>query len=372
MNSTHQDTPKNCLERRYTDLENSRLRSSLVSAFAKEIEESLLPVGNSLRAALVSKTSAPPGRQRRPNARTRPTSCSSRHAFERTPRIRSDAHHDEPAQERTSTTHARAAPQTSPRSTFTTYAHDSTPAAPPTSRHADFFLKSLDPTLFPGLSSSIKAHSGFADEQAKTAANILAAVNTALAAHSATEVTMVGHGLGGKQTFADHASIGGTVTHINNKFVTSDIAITAVSENLETGQFCFARAIFDGMIRIAILGVPERSRAQTLPTGIFARIFMLTSIVGVCTVVYMLEDLLRGRIPSPFFQDSGAWDSCPGEDNNSPLCSAGDVPNILEGDERDHDGSHHNIHHGVAWTFHNSHGVCELDIPAPRFHRPTQ
>ena len=32
---------------------------------------------------------------------------------------------------------------------------------------ADTLLESLDPTLFPGISSSIKAHSGFANEQAK-------------------------------------------------------------------------------------------------------------------------------------------------------------------------------------------------------------
>ena len=32
---------------------------------------------------------------------------------------------------------------------------------------ADIFLESLDTTLFPGVSSSIKAHSGFANEQAK-------------------------------------------------------------------------------------------------------------------------------------------------------------------------------------------------------------
>ena len=31
----------------------------------------------------------------------------------------------------------------------------------------DAFLESLNPTLFPGISSSIKAHSGFANEQAK-------------------------------------------------------------------------------------------------------------------------------------------------------------------------------------------------------------
>jgi hypothetical protein len=32
---------------------------------------------------------------------------------------------------------------------------------------ADAFLESLDATLFPGISSSIEAHSGFANEQAK-------------------------------------------------------------------------------------------------------------------------------------------------------------------------------------------------------------
>lgn len=32
---------------------------------------------------------------------------------------------------------------------------------------ADAILESLNPTLFPGISSSIEAHSGFAGEQAK-------------------------------------------------------------------------------------------------------------------------------------------------------------------------------------------------------------
>ena len=37
----------------------------------------------------------------------------------------------------------------------------------------DILLVSLDSTLFPGISSSIQAHSGFANEQAKYAAVIL-------------------------------------------------------------------------------------------------------------------------------------------------------------------------------------------------------
>ncbi|PPQ80915.1 hypothetical protein CVT25_014335 [Psilocybe cyanescens] len=55
---------------------------------------------------------------------------------------------------------------------------------------ADAFLESLDSTLFPGVSSSVKAHSGFANEQAKTATKILAAVQSTIAAHKAKKVTV--------------------------------------------------------------------------------------------------------------------------------------------------------------------------------------
>ncbi|KAJ7708834.1 lipase [Mycena rosella] len=177
---------------------------------------------------------------------------------------------------------------------------------------SDFFLESLDPTLFPGLSSSIEAHSGFADEQAKTAPQILAAVQTALSTFGVSQVTIVGHSLGaaiglldsvylplhitgvtfktilyglprvGNQAFADHASIGNIVTHINNK---EDPV-----------------PILPGMF----LGFHH-------PTG------------------------------EVHIQDSGAWDSCPGEDNPSDLCTTGDVSNIFEGDESDHDGPYDGV-----------------------------
>jgi len=177
---------------------------------------------------------------------------------------------------------------------------------------SDFFLGSLDATLFPGLSSSIEVHSGFASEQAKTAPQILAAVQTALSQFGVKKVTMVGHSLGaalslidsvylplhitgvtfstivyglprvGNQAFADHASIGNTVTHINNK------------EDLVP--------ILPGMF----LGFHH-------PTG------------------------------EIHIQDSGAWDVCPGQDNESDLCTTGDVGNIFEGDESDHDGPYLNV-----------------------------
>ncbi|KAJ7780283.1 lipase [Mycena maculata] len=177
---------------------------------------------------------------------------------------------------------------------------------------ADFALGPLDSTLFPGLSSSIEAHSGFAAEQAKTATDVLAAVQTTISQFGATKVTIVGHSLGaaiglldsvylplhlsgvtfqsilyglprvGNLAFADYASTSNTVTHINNK------------EDLVP--------ILPGMF----LGFHH-------PTG------------------------------EVHINDSGAWNACPGMDNPSTLCSTGDVPTIFEGDESDHDGPYNGV-----------------------------
>lgn len=68
---------------------------------------------------------------------------------------------------------------------------------------ADFFLESLDTTLFPGLSSSIEAHNGFASEQAQTATTILSAVQKGMSKFGATKVTMVGHSLGAALALLD-------------------------------------------------------------------------------------------------------------------------------------------------------------------------
>ncbi|KAJ7102986.1 lipase [Mycena crocata] len=178
---------------------------------------------------------------------------------------------------------------------------------------ANFVLDRLDATLFPGVSSSVEAHSGFADEHAKTATQILAAVQKALATFpTVKKVTLVGHSLAGalslldsvylplhitgvtfrsvlyglprvgNQAFADLASVGSTVTHINNK------------EDL-----------------VPIL--PGRFLGFHHPTG------------------------------EVHIQDSGAWDACPGQDNTSDLCTTGDVGNILEGDPDDHSGPYDGV-----------------------------
>lgn len=80
--------------------------------------------------------------------------------------------------------------------------------------------KTLDATLFPGISSSVEVHEGFANEQAKyvslrrflnyassfhhrTATLVLSAVQTAISRFGATHVTMVGHSLGAALSLID-------------------------------------------------------------------------------------------------------------------------------------------------------------------------
>ncbi|KAK7031540.1 glycoside hydrolase family 5 protein [Favolaschia claudopus] len=178
---------------------------------------------------------------------------------------------------------------------------------------ANFFLASLQflPNLFPGLSASIEVHSGFLHEHFKTATQILDAVLAGLDQFDVHKVTLVGHSLGGalalldsvflplhlpkvafqtivygmprvgNQAFADYASIGNTVTHINNK---------------------------EDFVPI----LPGRSLGFRHPTG------------------------------EIHIQDSGDWDSCPGQDNTNGLCTTGDV-SLLNGRERDHDGPYDGV-----------------------------
>ena len=45
-------------------------------------------------------------------------------------------------------------------------------------------------------------------------------------------------------------------------------------------------------------------------------------------------------------QDSGAWVACPGQDNESDLCTTGDVPTIFDGNTDDHGGPYNGVFMG--------------------------
>jgi len=181
---------------------------------------------------------------------------------------------------------------------------------------SDFFLQPLDATFFPGVSSSIEVHNGFGDEQTKTAASVLAAVQQGMSKFGATKVTIVGHSLGaalalldsvylplhlpagttfqtvvyglprvGNQAFADYVDAHQHLTHINNK-------------------------------KDPIPIVPGRFLGFVHPAG----------------EVHIMAD--------------NSWVSCPGQDNTSSECEVGDVPNIFESSPSDHTGPYDGVNMG--------------------------
>ncbi|KAF8470282.1 lipase [Russula ochroleuca] len=180
---------------------------------------------------------------------------------------------------------------------------------------ADFFLKQLDTSLFPGIPSSVEAHSGFVDEQAKTASEILFHVQNTLSTQGLSSVTVVGHSLGGALALLD-----------------------GVYLSLQLPKTVAVKVISYGMPRVG--------------NQAFAN-FVDSQLSGVVTHINNEEDpipIVPGRTlgfhhPSGeiHIQDSGVWDACPGQDNPSQLCIVGDVNNIFEGNLNDHTGPYAGI-----------------------------
>ncbi|KAK2462711.1 hypothetical protein APHAL10511_005229 [Amanita phalloides] len=180
----------------------------------------------------------------------------------------------------------------------------------------DLFLKNLDPTLFPGISSSIECHSGFADEQAKTATDVLSAVQTALSTHGAAQVVVVGHSLGA------------------------------------------AIALLDAVYLPLHLGVPVKAITYGMPrVGNQAFANYVDAHVGLTHINNMKDPvpIVPGRLlgyhhPSGeiHISENGSWESCPGQDNTNKLCIVGDVPNIFEGKTANHGGPYNGITMGCS------------------------
>jgi hypothetical protein len=183
---------------------------------------------------------------------------------------------------------------------------------------ANFFLRSLSTSLFPGISSSVKVHDGFADAQEKTAASILSAVKTTIATHSATTVTVVGH------------SLGAAISHLDTLYLRLQLPASV-------------KVQFKGY------GMPRVGNQE------FAD-YMDSRFSGLMTHVHNLRDpvpILPGRFLG-FHHDSGeihispgnVWNDCPGQDNTSKSCTVGAVPNIFDSDADDHSGPYDGVHMG--------------------------
>jgi len=181
---------------------------------------------------------------------------------------------------------------------------------------ADIVMTTLDSTLFPGLSSDIEVHSGFADAQAKAATDVLSAVQTTMSQYSASKVAIVGHSLGAAISLLDAVYL---PLHI------SDATFTFVG-----------------------YGLP-RVGNQAFADYVDAQSTSVTHINNEEDPIPILPGMFLGFVhPSGevHIEDSGEWAACPGQDNPSTQCIVGDVPYIWDGDESDHDGPYNGVEMG--------------------------
>lgn len=184
----------------------------------------------------------------------------------------------------------------------------------------DFHLESLDPTLFPGIDSSIQVHNGFADAHARAAPDVLSAVQETLSSHPGASVTMVGHSLGGALALLDSVFL---------------------PLHLPTGTGF--KTVTYGMPRVG---------NQEFANYVDAHVTSLNGGTGLTHVNNQRDvvPIVPGRFlgfvhPSGevHIQDDNSWDACPGQDNDSDLCSTGDVANVLVGKVSDHDGPYDSV-----------------------------
>ncbi|CAE6499977.1 unnamed protein product [Rhizoctonia solani] len=186
----------------------------------------------------------------------------------------------------------------------------------------DFRLDSLDTTLFPGVSSSVKTHNGsdstilalgFQEAQERGAQAKLAAVKKAISERGTSLVTLTGHSLGGAISLIDALYL---------------------SINLPSAKL---KVVTHGMPRV---GNPEFAALVDSKITDISRIVNEKDIVPIVPGRGLGFQHVSGEkhIISP-----GNWVTCAGRDNTDAKCTIGTVSNVLAGDLNDHGGPYEGI-----------------------------
>ncbi|KAG2037861.1 Alpha/Beta hydrolase protein [Suillus americanus] len=179
-------------------------------------------------------------------------------------------------------------------------------------------VERLDSTLFPGVASNVKLHSGFADEHARTARTILKEVKSLISQYNAKSVTLVGH------------SLGGALAEIECVFMAlnlpSSIAIKGVTFGTpRVGNPAWA-ALFDSL-------VPD-----------FQRINHKKDIVPIVPGRELGFSHVHGEV---HIISEGDAVQCPGDDDATDLrCTMRSVPSLFLGNIVDHLGPYQGIFMG--------------------------
>ncbi|KAG0008103.1 hypothetical protein BGZ80_003848 [Entomortierella chlamydospora] len=180
----------------------------------------------------------------------------------------------------------------------------------------DLMFSSLDSALFPGLSSNIEVCSKFHDMFTKSATDVLSAVHTAMSEHSTSSVTVVGHSLGGALA-----------------------TLAAVYLPLWLHSGTTFQAITFGQPRIGNQAFADYIDAN----------FPATHINNKKDPIPIVPGRFLGYVSSSgevHIGETDEWTTCPGQDNHSPKCSTGDVPEIFDGNEDDNIGPYNGIEMG--------------------------
>ncbi|KAG6377045.1 alpha beta-hydrolase [Boletus reticuloceps] len=182
-------------------------------------------------------------------------------------------------------------------------------------------MKSLDPTLFPGLDSSVQVHSGFANEHTQTAQIILNQVKSLISQYGATSVTLVGH------------SLGGALAELDCMFMAlnlpPDIAIRGVTYGTPRVGNSAWTALFDATI------------------SDFQRINNKKDIIPIVPGRFLGFSHVMGEVH--IMQPNDAVE-CPGDDNATDTeCTIKSVPNIFDGDILNHLGPYQGIYIGTIY-----------------------
>ncbi|KAF9265891.1 alpha/beta-hydrolase [Marasmius fiardii PR-910] len=177
----------------------------------------------------------------------------------------------------------------------------------------------LRSTLFPDVPWHIKVHVGFKEEHAKTAEDILRAVDTTLMNHPEASVAVVGHSLGGALALLDSLYL--------SLHLPPTMNIIMIGYGMpRVGNDAFVQYI-DQLVTVSHYHITNKK-----------------DIVPVIPNVLGYYHHCRGEL---HIREDDVWVSCPGHDNPSKQCSVGDVGIILNANVRDHSGPYDGIWMGA-------------------------
>ncbi|TFY56839.1 hypothetical protein EVJ58_g7393 [Rhodofomes roseus] len=177
----------------------------------------------------------------------------------------------------------------------------------------DAVLTNLDSSLFPGVSSDIEVHQGFADAQSSTASDVLSAVQKTMSQYSTSNIAVVGHSLGAAIALLDAVYLPLHIPDATYRFVGYGLP--------RVGNQAFANYV--DALSTSVTHINNKEDPIPILPGMFLGFVHPSGEVHI--------------------EDSGEWASCPGQDNPSTQCIVGDVPSIVDGDESDHDGPYNGI-----------------------------